>query len=86
MPSYPSDRIEKLLTAAGQSPDFAIRLLAELPAPERAEALRRWSAPRTEARVEARPGLKKCGPLAAASSDGLGAQLQAFARTIGRVR
>jgi hypothetical protein len=84
MPSYPSDRIMKLLTAAGQSPDFAVRLLAELPAPERAEALRYWSAPRTEVRAEAKPGLKKCGPLA--SSNGLGAQLQAFSRTIGRVR
>jgi hypothetical protein len=74
----------KLLTAARQSPDFAVRLLAELPAPERAEALRHWSAPQAEALAPTKPGLKKCGPLAANSA--LGAQLQAFSRTIGRVR
>jgi hypothetical protein len=71
----------KLLAAARQSPDFGVRMLAELSPSARAEALRCWTL--SEPVVAAKPGLKKCG--ARPSPAGLGAQLQAFARTIGPV-
>ena len=71
----------KLLAAARQSPDFGVRMLAELSPPARAEALRCWTL--AGPAPTSKPGLKKCGPQPAPV--GLGAQLQAFARTIGRV-
>jgi len=71
----------KLLAAARQSPDFGVRMLAELSPAARAEALRCWTL--TGPAAPQKPGLKKCGPRP--SPAGLGAQLQAFARTIGRV-
>lgn len=82
-----NSRTAKLLTAARQSPQFGVRLLAELPAPARAEALRRWSLPDKPEALEAGPGLKKCGTgrLAASPNNGLSAQLFAFARSVGRV-
>lgn len=77
-----AERLTKLMTAARQSPHFGVRLLAELPAGARAEAVRRWS---TEAPgAQARPGLKKCGP-AGAMQTFSSAQLAAFARSVGRV-
>jgi hypothetical protein len=77
-----AERLSKLMTAARQSPNFGVRLMAELPAAARAEAVRRWS---TEApAAPARPGLKKCGPAGALQSFS-NAQLAAFARSIGRV-
>ena len=90
MTSYPSERLTKFMMAARQSPQFGVRLLAELSPAGRAEVVRRWSvsdAPMVAAPpVMARPGLKKCVPLATpASTSGLGAQLQAFARSIRRV-
>lgn len=90
MTSYPSERLTKFMMAARQSPQFGVRLLAELSPAARAEVVRRWSVSEaplaTVAPVVARPGLKKCVPAAApAGSNGLGAQLQAFARSIRRV-
>jgi len=91
MTSYPSERLTKFMTAARQSPQFGLRLLAELTPADRAEVVRRWSVAEpppaaTAAPVIARPGLKKCAPgLAPSDTNGLGAQLQAFARTIRRV-
>jgi hypothetical protein len=92
MTSYPSERLTKFMMAARQSPQFGVRLLAELSPTARAEVVRRWSvseAPPVMAAappVLARPGLKKCVPLAApVGTSGLGAQLQAFARSIRRV-
>jgi hypothetical protein len=81
------DRLMKLMTAARQSPDFGVRLLAQLTPVARAEALRCWAhgmpAP---AAVLPRPGLRKCTP---ARSEPMktpqSVQLEAFARTIGRV-
>ena len=70
------DRLSRALTAALHSPDFALRFLAQAPAPERAEALRRWAAsaesPSSQGVAQAepsrpvtpadpRPGLRKCG-------------------------
>ena len=90
MTSYPSERLTKFMTAARQSPQFGVRLLAELSPAARAEVVRRWSvseAPAVAAPpVLARPGLKKCVPSAAPTThSGLGAQLQAFARSVRRV-
>jgi hypothetical protein len=81
-----AERMMKLMTAARQSPHFGVRLLAELPAPARAEALRRWTAvAASPSQVEAPlPGLKKCGPGGAMKSFS-SEQLASFARTIGRV-
>jgi hypothetical protein len=76
-----AERLTKLMTAARQSPNFAVRLLAELPAPARAEALRRWSAAPAELPG---PGLRKCGAGVALKSFS-SEQLAAFARSIGRV-
>lgn len=77
----------KLMTAARQSPDFGVRLLAQLTPPARAEALRRWSqgAP-VPAALATKPGLRKCAaPGAEAMKTPQSAQLEAFARTVGRV-
>jgi len=71
--------------AARESPQFGVRLLAELSPAARAEVVRRWS----EAQplpAPAKPGLRKCAaPASPADTSGLGAQLQAFSRSIGRV-
>ena len=73
----------KLMTAARQSPDFGARLLAQLPAPARAEAVRRMSvaAPVVET---AKPGLKKCGPVPTTMKSFSSAQLAAYARAMGK--
>jgi hypothetical protein len=84
-----ADRLRsQKLTAALHSPDFAVRWLAEAPAPERAEVLRRWSQPATaSAPAQPRPGLRKCGPLPGPNqSQEFAAQLLAFSRSVGRVR
>ena len=81
------ERLTKLMTAARQSPEFGMRLLAQLPPAARAEALRRWSFPEA-ALVEpapSRPGLRKCAGQPGASKTVQCVQLEAFARTIGRV-
>ena len=85
----PDRRRSQKLTAALHSPDFAVRWLAAASAPERAEVLRRWSQPAASSPPQppARPGLRKCGPLPGQSqSHDFAVQLQAFARSIGRVR
>ena len=82
MTSYPSERLTKFMTAARQSPDFGARLLAQLPAPARAEAVRRMS---VAAPMEAaKPGLKKCGPVPTAMKSFSSAQLAAYARAMGK--
>jgi hypothetical protein len=71
---------------ARQSPHFGLRLLAELPAAARAQAIGHWcrvEAPETAPSL--RPGLKKCSARLPAPNNGLSAQLRAFARSIGRV-
>ncbi len=83
MHNQKEERLTKLLTAARQSPNFGVRLLAELPAPVRAEAVRRWSVS-TSAEVS-RPGLAKCGPSLAPKNSFSSQQLAAFARAIGSV-
>ena len=86
MTSYPSERLTKFMLAARQSPQFGVRLLAELAPDARAEVLRRWSVSEPPPFAPARPGLKKCvAAPAPANVNGLGAQLNAFARSIGRV-
>ena len=83
--------MSKLLLAARQSPEFGLRLLGELPPESRAEAIRRWcqvSSPQVSSDASSdalRPGLKKCGPSRTAPNNGFGAQLEAFAKSIGRV-
>jgi hypothetical protein len=73
------------MLAARQSPDFGLRWLSSLEPEARAEALRRWSVmPLKSPRAELKqPGLRKCPSVAAAN--GLGAQLEAFARSVRRV-
>ena len=81
MSKHPDERLNEWMTAARQSPNFGVRFLAQLPPAARAEAVRCWSLPAADA---AKPGLKKCGPrpgIKCFSS----AQLEAFARSIGRV-
>jgi hypothetical protein len=87
MSARATDQLSKLLLAARQSPEFGLRLLAELSPESRAEAIRRWcqvSSPEVSS-VALRPGLKKCGVGRAAPNNGLSAQLEAFARSIGGV-
>lgn len=91
MTSYPSERLTKFMAAARQSPDFGLRLLTELSPAARAEVVRRWSLaePPAQAALPLRqapalPGLRKCAA-PVANANGLGAQLQAFARSIRRV-
>lgn len=77
----------KLMTAARQSPEFGMRLLAQLPTAARAEAVWRWSFPEpalTEA-APSRPGLRKCTAQPEVAKTVQCVQLEAFARTIGRV-
>jgi hypothetical protein len=80
-----SERRSTLLLAARQSPDFAVRWLASLGLESRAELLRRWSVtvPVTPPPAPA-PRLRKCSPSAPAAT-ALGAQLEAFARSVRRV-
>ena len=76
----------KLLTAARQSPDFGVRLLAQLSPAARAEAVRCWSlASASAARVALKPGLRKCPAKPEPAKTFESAQLAAFARSIGRV-
>lgn len=78
----------KLMTAARQSPDFGVRLLAQLTPAGRAEALRCWtmSAPPPPQSVETKPGLRKCAVVVAEPvKTPQSVQLAAFARTIRRV-
>lgn len=80
--SKPSDqRFNVWMTAARQSPDFGLRLLAQLPPGARAEAVRQWSQPMPA--PAPKPGLKKCAPPAIKTFSS--AQLEAFARSVGRV-
>jgi len=72
-----------MMTAARQSPNFGMRLLAELPPAARAEAVRHWTL-EAAATEPPRPGIRKCGPAGAMQSFS-SAQLAAFARSIGRV-
>jgi hypothetical protein len=82
MSKHPDQRFNSWMTAARQSPDFGVRLLAQLPPAARAEAVRHWSQPASVA-PPPKPGLKKCStPAIKAFSS---AQLEAFARSVGRV-
>jgi hypothetical protein len=81
MSKHRDQRFNQWMTAARQSPDFGLRLLAQLPPSARAEALRQWSQPASVAAPK--PGLKKCS--APAITTFSSAQLEAFARSVGRV-
>jgi len=83
MSKHSDERFNVWMTAARQSPDFGVRLLAQLPPAARAEAVRHWSQPASVASPDPKPGLKKCAApkLETFSS----AQLAAFARSVGRV-
>ena len=84
MSSDTDRRLSQMLTAALHSPNFALRLLQQSPAPERAEVVRRWSQPSAVAApTVSRPGLRKCGtPRPATQSQDMAVQLAAFARSI----
>jgi hypothetical protein len=82
MSKHPDQRFKQWMTAARQSPDFGLRLLAQLPPAARAEAVRHWSQP-TSLAPAPKPGLKKCA--APAITTFSSAQLEAFARSVGRV-
>jgi hypothetical protein len=81
-----SERHSTLLLAARQSPDFAVRWLASLGLDSRAELVRRWcvSVPVTPPPAAPAPRLRKCSPSSSAAT-ALGAQLEAFARSVRRV-
>jgi hypothetical protein len=85
--SNPHDeRLMKLLTAARQSPDFGVRLLAQLTPAARTEAMRCWAlATPLPGAVALKPGLRKCDPSPEPAKTFESAQLAAFARTIGRL-
>lgn len=83
MSKHPDERFKQWMTAARQSPEFGMRLLAQLPPAARAEALRQWSQPIAQA-PELKPGLKKCGAVPAIKTFS-STQLEAFARSVGRV-
>jgi hypothetical protein len=86
MSNHSAERLIKLMTAARQSPDFGVRLLGQLTPAARAEALRCWShGTPAPAAVETRPGLRKCTPRVTPMKTPQSVQLEAFARTIGRV-
>ena len=86
MSSDPHRRLSQMLTAALHSPNFAVRLLHQSPAPERAEVVRRWSQSALPAAgAPARPGLRKCSPRPATQSQDMAVQLAAFARSVRRV-
>lgn len=82
MSKQPDQRFNLWMTAARQSPEFGLRLLAQLPPAARAEAVRHWSQPSGVA-PGAKPGLVKCAAPAFKSFSS--AQLEAFARSVGRV-
>lgn len=82
MSKHRDQRLNLWMTAARQSPDFGLRLLAQLPPAARAEAVRQWSQPAGVAPA-AKPGVKKCA--APAIKTFSSAQLEAFARSVGRV-
>jgi hypothetical protein len=83
MSKHRDQRFNQWMTAARQSPDFGLRLLAQLPPAARAEAVQHWSQAASAAPT-AKPGLKKCGPAAPIKTFS-SAQLEAFARSVGRV-
>jgi hypothetical protein len=85
--SNPSDeRLMKLMTAARQSPDFGVRLLAQLSPAARLEAMRCWAlATPLPGAVALKPGLRKCEAKPGLTKTFESAQLAAFARTIGRL-
>jgi hypothetical protein len=87
MSIHQDERLTKLMTAARQSPEFGMRLLAQLPPAARAEAVRRWSFPEPTLMEAApgRPGLRKCVAQPEVTKTVQCVQLEAFARTIGRV-
>jgi hypothetical protein len=81
------DRLSRLLTAALHSPNFAVQLLHQAPASERAEVVRLWSQTSllSAAPEQPRPGLRKClAPQATTPSD-MAVQLAAYARSIRNV-
>jgi hypothetical protein len=86
MSNRSEERLMKLLTAARQSPDFGVRLLAQLTPAARTEAMRCWALgtplPGT---VALKPGLRKCKVAPEPMKTLQSAQLEAFARTIGRL-
>jgi hypothetical protein len=83
MSKHRDQRFNLWMTAARQSPDFGLRLLAQLPPAARAEAVRQWSQPASVAPAP-KPGLAKCAAPAAIKTFS-SAQLEAFARSVGRV-
>ncbi|MEY2935398.1 MAG: hypothetical protein RL033_6147 [Pseudomonadota bacterium] len=79
-------RLSRLLTAALHSPNFAVQLLHQAPAAERAEVVRLWSQTSLSAAPEQpRPGLRKCVAPQATSPSGMAVQLAAYARSIRNV-
>jgi hypothetical protein len=73
------------MTAARQSPEFGVRLLAQLTPAARAEAMRCWAlATPLPGEVGPKPGLRKCEAKPELTRSFQSAQLEAFVRTIGR--
>jgi hypothetical protein len=86
MSNSSDERLMKLMIAARQSPQFGVRLLAQLPPAARSEAVRCWAlgTPLPSA-VGLKPGLRKCGERPETMRTFESAQLESFARTIGRL-
>jgi hypothetical protein len=86
MSNSSDERLMKLMTAARQSPDFGVRLMAQLPLAARSAAVRCWAlGTPLPAPVALKPGLRKCGEKPEPTRTFESAQLEAYARTIGRL-
>jgi hypothetical protein len=85
MPTVSPKRLELLIATARSNPEFARRLLNELPDDFRALVLTELARPKQVATTSLTgPGLEKCQPRAL-PNNGLSAQLNLFAKAASRV-
>lgn len=81
----PKTRGTLLLATARKNPEFAARLVQNLPEDTRCEVLSELSRHETRAVTSlSRPGLRKCHT-SASVNNGLSAQLNMFAKAVSRV-
>ncbi len=85
----PTDRVLRLIATARQHPEFAARLLQQLPEDARSHVLTELAKPSSPlpGAKTAKPGIRKCAPKADPYSahGGMSAQLNLFARRTSRV-
>jgi hypothetical protein len=79
------DRLALLLATARSNPEFARRMVQQLPEPVRAQVLARLSLPQKPLTTRSLgPGIAKCRP-SPSVNNGLSAQLNLFAKSVSRV-